>query len=87
MSDLSLVEDSWYDHDEYGRIRLVRIDEPENEVLLEKGNGETMHVSAVGDIPAGTRESIDSFRRAAQPADISVTPPTVEINAESTDIR
>lgn len=82
---ISLVEDSWYDHDKYGRVRLVRIDEDSDTVLLEKG--ETTYVTALGDIPAGTRESIETFAQNAQPADISVTPPAVEIDAESLDIR
>lgn len=82
---LSLVEDSWYDHDEYGRVRLIRIDEDSNDVLLEKG--EATHVTGVGTIPAGTRESIDSFTQNAAPADISVTPPVVEMDAESPDIQ
>lgn len=82
---LTLAEDSWYDHSEYGRIRLVRVDEDANEVLLEKG--ESTYVSGVGDLPAGTRELIDSFTQNAAPADISVSPPVVEMDAESPDLQ
>ena len=82
---LSLVEDSWYDHEEHGHVRLVRIDEDAETVLLERAD--TTHVSGVGNIPTGTREPLDSFRRAAAPADISVSPPVVEIDAEAPEIR
>lgn len=82
---LTLAEDSWYDHSEYGRVRLVRVDREADEILLEKG--EATYVSGVGDMPAGTRESIDSFTQNAAPADISVSPPTVEMDAESPDIQ
>lgn len=82
---LSIVEGSWYDHDEYGRVRLVSVDEETDEVLLKKV--ETTHISGVGTIPTGTRESLESFTQAAAPADISVTPPAVEIDAEATEIQ
>lgn len=82
---LSLIENSWYDHEEYGRVRLIRIDEDAETVLLERA--ETTHVSGVGDIPAGARDSLDSFTQAAAPADISVSPPVVEIDAEAPEIQ
>lgn len=82
---LSLVENSLYDHEELGRVRLVSVDEARDEVLLERTD-RTARVTGLGKIPAGTRESIASFTERASPADISVTPPTVEIDAESVDI-
>jgi hypothetical protein len=84
--DLSLVEDSFYDHDRYGRVRLVSLRREAGEVLLERQESST-YVTGVGDIPPGVRESIGEFIDNAQPADLSLTPPTVEISADTNDIR
>lgn len=83
--ELSIVENSEYEHDQFGRVRLVDHRREERRVLLEMV-GETEYVTGVGHIPSGVSQTLEEFIEHAEPADISVSPPTVEISAESPDI-
>lgn len=83
---LSIVQNSEYEHQLYGRVRLVTHREDERVVLLERLE-ETTFISGVGDVPAGVRESLDAFIQHAEPADITVSPPAVEIESATPEIN
>lgn len=75
----SIVEDSYYDHAEYGRVRVV--DVTNGVVSMEKQN-ETVPITG-GRIPAGVKQSAAGFREDAEPADVTVNADAIVINTEA----
>lgn len=79
---MSLVEDSYYEHDEYGRIKLINIDD-----VARFETGGTVHVRGVGNIPAVQEEDISSFKSQVEPADISLDPPISQVGETANQPR
>lgn len=70
MSDWRIVEGSYYDHAEHGRVKVV--DVSNGVVSMEKHDDDTF-VSGLGKIPGSTKQSAAGFRRDSEPADVTVS--------------
>lgn len=75
---MRIVENSYYDHDEHGRVKVV--DVTNGVVSMEKQE----EYSIVGGqrIPGGTKQAAAGFQRDAEPADITVKAETAHFNIE-----
>lgn len=63
-----IVENSYYDHDEYGRVRVV--DLTNGVVSMERVNEKVW--MGTTQIPDGVKQSAAGFQRDAEPADVTV---------------
>jgi len=73
---MSIVEDSYYDHDEHGLVKVVAI--REHKVLLEKQSEQTV-IDGVT-IPSGEKEPITDFKENADPADVTASADKAEFD-------
>jgi hypothetical protein len=70
---MEIIEQSYYDHDEYGRVKVV--DVTNGVVSFEKQNEEKF-VSGMK-IPGGAKQSAAGFQDDAEPADLNITADSV----------
>lgn len=75
---MRIVENSYYDHDEHGRVKVV--DVTNGVVSMEK----QQDYSVVGGrrIPGGAKQSAAGFQDQAEPADVKVKAETAFFNLE-----
>lgn len=66
---MRIVENSYYDHDEHGRVKVVDVT---NGVVSMEKQEEYEFVSGMGRIPGGTKQAASGFQRDAEPADITI---------------
>lgn len=66
---MRIVENSYYDHDEHGRVKVVDVT---NGVVSMEKQHETF-VSAGQRFPAGAKQSAAGFQDDAEPADVTVS--------------
>lgn len=74
---MSIVEDSYYDHDRHGRVRVVLVEE--DTVFME--TTEIMDMGG-GKIPTNRKQDVEEFSRETSPADFTVDAPATSIGAE-----
>lgn len=72
------VENSYYDHDEHGRVKVVDVT---NGVVSMEKQRDTVVTGGV-QIPAGVKQSAAGFMRDAEPADVTVDADMVVVNSE-----
>lgn len=76
-----IVEYSYYDHIEHGRVQVVDVT---NGVVSMQKQNETVPVTA-GRIPAGVKQSAEGFRDDAEPADVTIRANTALFRLNSSD--
>lgn len=76
---MSLVEDSYYDHDEYGRIRMTDLGDEIRFVVCD----EEIYVHDVGYVPRAITEPREQFVDQTTPADITIETPATTAAPET----
>lgn len=66
---MRIVENSYYDHAEHGRVKVVSVD---NGVVSMEKQEEEAFVNGIGKIPGGAQQSAAGFQRDAEPADVTI---------------
>lgn len=69
MSDYPVVVDSYYDHDDHGRVHVVAFED--GEVSFEVVNASV--TTSVGSISKGVTEPVEQFVEQTTPASVSVS--------------
>lgn len=69
MPRMSIVEDSYYDHDEHGRVKVA--DVTNGVVTMEKQNDH--FISGGTRFPSMAQQSAAGFQDEAEPADLHIT--------------
>lgn len=77
---MSLVEGTPYDHETYGRVEIVAI---EDGVVSWQSTEETQYIRGVGDVPKAGRQRAAEFKQDSEPAPQTVSLPTSEITVET----
>lgn len=65
---MNIVENSYYDHDEHGRVKVVDVT---NRVVSMEKQQDWMFVSGTK-IPTAAKQAVSGFKEDAEPADITV---------------
>jgi hypothetical protein len=73
---MKIIDQSYYDHDKHGLIKVVGV--TDGEVLMEKQDEVVQEGSQK--MLAGAKQSVAGFRRDAEPADINVDAIAAEFN-------
>jgi hypothetical protein len=76
---MRIVEDSYYDHDEHGRVKVV--DVTNGVVSMEKQQDDIVVGGAR--IPGATKQSAAGFQRDAEPADVTVDADMIVVNSDA----
>lgn len=76
MSDMSIVEDSYYEHEAYGPVQLDL--EVDGHVLFHS----TEDTISGTDQPRQYKESIEAFRERAEPKDITIETPATSVDPD-----
>lgn len=65
---MEIVEESYYDHNKYGRVRVVAVSD---ETVSMQCVGETNFIAGQK-IPKGKKEEVSAFLECSEPANITI---------------
>lgn len=83
MLDGRIVEDSYYDHSEHGRVKVL--DVTKGVVTMQKQNEYTAIAGGGERFLSYATQSAVGFREDAEPADVTVNADLIVIDSDSTD--
>lgn len=83
MSVDRLVEDSFYDHKHYGRVKLISVDETKVGFQLVD---ETHRIATSHQILKGKYEAVSEFKQNVKPADVTVKADAAVLNMNAFNV-